>query len=530
MTRDEMLQRIADRHDSWDIVVVGGGATGVGIAVDAANRGYASLLLEQSDFGKGTSSRSTKLAHGGVRYLQQGNIRLVREALHERGLLLNNAPHLVHPLRFVIPMFRKWERLYYAAGLKVYAMLSGKHSFGRSGSISFVETRECLPTVKSDKLRGGVEYYDGQFDDARLLMSLVKTAIGQDAVVLNGAPVTGLLKSSGYRVDGVRFVDKESGLEHEVRAKAVVNATGAFTDQVVQMDDPQADKLIAPSQGVHLVFPKSLLPSQCALMIPRTRDGRVMFAIPWHDHVLLGTTDTPIEKVSLDPRPLDEEINFLLETAADYLKTPPTRQDVTSVFVGIRPLVKSGGAKNTAKLSREHTIAVSQSGLVTICGGKWTTYRRMAEDCVNRVAELADLETRPCATAQLPLHGSAGTDDADSEPCPEHLRVYGSDATEIVRLAKMDSRLAEPLHESLPHQAIQVVWAVHHEMARTVEDVLSRRTRMLLLDAKAAIDAADKVAALMATELGKDEQWQRSQVDEFKRIAEGYCIDGQGHC
>jgi glycerol-3-phosphate dehydrogenase len=529
MTRDEMFERIADRHAPWDIVVIGGGATGVGIAVDAANRGYATLLLEQSDFGKGTSSRSTKLVHGGVRYLQQGNIRLVREALRERGLLLNNAPHLVHSLRFVIPTFQWWERPYYATGLKFYAMLSGKHSFGRSGGISFVEARECLSTVKTEKLRGGVEYYDGQFDDARLLITLVRTAISQDAVVLNQAPVTGLLKSSGDRVDGVLFVDKESGREHEVRAKAVVNATGAFSDQVVQMDDPQAAKMIAPSQGIHLVVPKSFLPGDSAMLIPKTRDGRVMFAIPWHDHVLLGTTDTPIEQVSLEPRPLDEEVDFVLETAADYLKITPTREDVTSVFVGIRPLVKSGGAKNTAKLSREHTIAVSQSGLVTICGGKWTTYRRMAEDCVNRVAELVDLEARSCATAELPLQGSADTEDTEdieSEPCPEHLRVYGSDATEIVRLSKMEARLAEPLHESLPFQAIQVIWAVHNEMARTVDDVLSRRTRMLLLNAQAAIDSAAKVAELMATELGKDDRWQQSQVEEFKRIAQGYCIGG----
>lgn len=518
MIRDEMLHKIADRDSAWDVVVIGGGATGVGVAVDAASRGYATLLLEQSDFGKGTSSRSTKLIHGGVRYLQQGNIRLVREALHERGLLLENARHLVHPLRFVIPTFHWYQRLYYSAGLKFYGWLSGKHSFGRSGGISFVKTRECLPTIKTDSLRGGVEYFDGQFDDARLVITLVRTAIGQGATMLNYAPVRGLLKSSAGRIEGVQFLDQETGSEHEVRAKVVVNATGAFADNIVQMDNPQAAKMIAPSQGIHLVVPKSFLPGGSALLVPHTRDGRVMFAIPWHRHVLLGTTDTPVEQVSLEPRPLDEEINFLLDTAADYLKAPPTREDVTSVFVGIRPLVRNDGAENTAKLSREHTITVSQSGLVTICGGKWTTYRRMAEDCVDRAAEAAGLETRPCTTKQLKLHGCAEVDGQT----PAHLRVYGSDAAEIIRLAKMDERLAKPLHESLPHQAIEVVWAVHNEMARTVEDVLSRRTRMLLLDARAAGEAAATVAQLMAAELGKDAKWQQSQVKLFQQVSNGY--------
>jgi len=517
MTRDEMIQRIADRDAPWDVVVIGGGATGVGVAVDAANRGYKTLLLEQSDFGKGTSSRSTKLIHGGVRYLQQGNIRLVREALRERGTLLDNAPHLVHPLRFVVPTFHWYERLYYATGLKFYGWLSGKQSFGPAGGISFVKTRECLPTIKTDELRGGVEYFDGQFDDARLVVTLVRTAIDQGAAMLNYAQVSGLLKSGG-RVDGVRFVDQESGREYEAAAKVVVNATGAFTDNVVQMDESQASTMIAPSQGIHLVVPQSFLPGDSALMIPKTRDGRVMFAIPWHGYVLLGTTDTPIEQVSLEPCPLEEEINFLLETASEYLKTPPSRADVTSVFVGIRPLVKSGSAENTAKLSREHTIAVSQSGLITICGGKWTTYRRMAEDCVNRAAEAGGLEARPCATKELKLHGCTELDDET----PEHLRVYGSDAAEIVRLAKMDERLGVPIHESFPYQAIEVVWAVHNEMARTVEDILSRRTRMLQLDAQAAVDSAATVAKLMASELGKDDQWQQAQIEQFRQLAEGY--------
>ena len=513
------MSRVLARNEPWDMLVIGGGATGVGIAVDAASRGYEVLLLEQSDFGKGTSSRSTKLVHGGVRYLEQGNISLVMEALKERGLLRQNAPHLVSDLGFVVPNYEWWEAPFYGIGLKVYNLLAGKYGFGASQILTREETLERLPTIKPEGLRGGVIYFDGQFDDSRLLINLVATAADQGATLLNYARVTALSCDEDGFVDRVAATDVEGGVDFEAFAKVVINAAGPFSDSVRRLADPNAASMIAPSQGIHLVFDRSFLPGDSAIMVPHTSDGRVMFAIPWHNHTLVGTTDTPITEPTLEPRPLEEEIEFILETASQYLEKAPARSDVLSVFVGIRPLVKSGNATNTSALSRDHTIHIDSSGLLTIAGGKWTTYRNMAEDCVNQAATLARLPEKQCVTRDLNIHGFHRQAEKFGS-----LRLYGSDALAIQDLIHSDPDRGEPLHPALPYCGAEVIWATRSEMARTVEDVLARRTRSLFLNARAAIEMAPRVAELMAKELGRDDAWESEQVRSFEQLAKGYLI------
>ncbi len=519
MNRDHMLQQAQAHTATWDIIIIGGGATGVGVAVDAATRGYSTLLLEQHDFGKGTSSRSTKLVHGGVRYLEQGNVSLVMEALKERGLLRQNAPHLVSELPFVVPSYAWWEGPFYGIGLKLYQVLSGKYGFGPSQFLSKDETLRRLPNVKTDGLTGGVVYFDGQFDDSRLLINLAATAAEQGATLLNYARVTALRKGTDGIVNGVAWQDEESGATFDTQARVVINATGPFTDAVRRLGEPEAAAMISPSQGAHLVLDRSFLPGDTAIMVPHTSDGRVMFAIPWHGHTLVGTTDTPIGEASLEPVPLDQEIDFMLSTAALYLDKPPTRADILSVFAGIRPLVKSGAGANTAALSRDHTIHIDQCGLLTIAGGKWTTYRNMAQDCVNHAATLGDLPERDCVTKALNIHGyHANAETFDS------LAVYGTDALAIRELIAAEPALAQPLDAALPTIAAEVIWAARAEMARTVEDVLSRRTRALLLNAKAAVRMAPRVAEMLARELGHDAAWQAQQVAAFIELARGYQI------
>ena len=520
MDRSSSLQRLLSHDSPWDMAVIGGGATGVGIALDAASRGYSVCLLEQSDFGKGSSSRSTKLIHGGVRYLQQGNVSLVMEALKERGILRRNAPHLVHDLSFIVPNYAWWEAPFYGIGMKVYDLLAFRYGFGKSRVLSREEVLERIPTLDQEGLRGGVLYFDGQFDDSRLLVNLAQTADEHGAALLNYAQVIGLTHDTEGFVNGLRFRDVESGNEYSISSRCVINATGAFSDGVRRIDDPKAAPMIAPSQGVHVVLDRSFLPGDSAIMVPRTSDGRVMFAIPWHDRALLGTTDTPISEVSLEPVPMEQEIDFILQTAAGYLARHPARADILSVFAGIRPLVKaSAEATRTAALSREHTIHVAKSGLITIAGGKWTTYRKMAADCVDHAATLAHLDERPCITKTLKIHG------AQSQSAqPGDLSLYGSDAESIRDLMNSDPALAQQLHPALPIYGAQVIWAVRQEMARTVDDVLARRTRALLLDAKAAVEIAPTVARIMATELGRDQQWQQRQIADFTSIASRYMI------
>ena len=529
-----MLDRAVARTTPWDMIVIGGGATGVGIAVDAASRGFDVLLLEAQDFGKATSSRSTKLIHGGVRYLEQGNISLVMEALKERGLLRQNAPHLVHDLAFIVPNYSWWEAPFYGIGMKVYDLLAGKFGFGRSRILSTQETIERLPNLQTEGLRGGVIYYDGQFDDTRLLIHMAYTAADHGATLLNYAPVIKITKDEATEdpvsadgasfVNGVIFRDEESGQTHAARARVVINATGIFTDHVRHMTDADAKPMIAPSQGIHLVFERSFLRADAAIMVPRTSDGRVLFAIPWHEHTVVGTTDTPISEPTYEPLAQEEEIEFILETAAQFLSRPPTRKDILSVYVGIRPLVKAAHdddskGQKTSSLSRDHTIHIDNSGLLTIVGGKWTTYRHMAEDCVNHAITLASLPETACNTKDLKLHGYH-----ESSEQYGHLWVYGSDAVAIQSIAYGNSDLLKPMHPDLPYCEAEVLWAIRNEMARTVEDILARRTRALFLNARAAITLAPRIANTMAKELNQGQAWTENQLATFLKIAANYLV------
>ncbi len=518
MNRDEMVDRIEGESGAWDLVIIGGGATGLGVAIDSASRGYSTLLLEQSDFAKGTSSRSTKLVHGGVRYLQQGNVALVLEALKERGLLRRNAPHLVHNLAFVVPNYDWWEGPFYGVGLKLYDLLAGKHGFGPSKNISLEKTLEYIPTIETAGLRGGVIYFDGQFDDSRLAVNMAQTAAEQGATVVNYMGVSRLLKSQGF-VRGVVARDHESGREYEIAARAVINATGVFADQIRRMDSAAAKPMIAPSQGVHIVLDRDFLPGKGAILVPHTQDGRVLFATPWHNRVIVGTTDTAVTDTPLEPLPLPEELDFLLAHTAQYLTKDPTPQDVLSMFAGLRPLVSMGEDENTAAISRDHTIHISGSGLVTITGGKWTTYRKMAEDTVDQAAVIAQLDERPCATRDLNIHGFHRNAAQFGD-----LSVYGSDARAIKALVQQQPDWGEALHPRLTAIAAEVVWAVRHEMARTVEDFLARRTRALLLDARASIAAAPTVAEIMARELNRDDVWQKTQIETYQDLAAKYLM------
>jgi glycerol-3-phosphate dehydrogenase len=516
MDRKHAIDVIDSFRGYWDVIIVGGGATGLGTAVDAAARGYRTLLLEQHDFAKGTSSRSTKLVHGGVRYLRQGNVSLVLEALHERGLLVQNAPHLVRNQSFIVPIYDWWEGPFYGIGLKVYDKLAGKLGIKPSKGLSRDETLERIPTLEPEGLRGGIMYYDGQFDDSRLAVDLARTAAQRDGTVVNYVRVEGLIKAGGM-VAGVQARDMETGNEYEINGRVVVNATGVFTDELLRMDDPEARPIVTPSQGTHLVLDREFLPGDAAIMVPQTTDGRVLFAVPWHDRVVVGTTDIQVEVPALEPLPLDEEIDFILENAARYMARDPSREDVLSVFAGLRPLVSVADEGETAKLARDHTVLVSESGLVTITGGKWTTYRRMAQDVVDQAAIVAGLVVRPCPTEDLRIHGWLKQIDPE-----DPLHVYGSDAPAVRELARKKKSLGEPLHEKLPLTGARVVWAVQHEMARTIEDVLARRTRALLLDARASVEAAPEVARIMARTLRRSRKWQKEQITAYTELARGY--------
>ncbi|HEY6770071.1 MAG TPA: glycerol-3-phosphate dehydrogenase/oxidase [Candidatus Sulfotelmatobacter sp.] len=523
MNREEMLTRVRDRKTPWDIVVIGGGATGAGVAVDAATRGYDVLLLEREDFGKGTSSRATKLVHGGVRYLEQGNVSLVMEALKERGILRRNAPHIVHELRFIVPNYSWWEAPFYGIGMKIYDLLAGKYGFGASKVLSLEETLNLLPTIRQDGLRGGVMYHDGQFDDTRLLINLMTTAAEHGATLLNYTGVVELTKDEDGFVQGVVAVDGETGERFSIAATSVVNATGIFTDQTRRLAEPNVEGMIAPSQGIHLVLERSFLLGDSALMVPQTDDGRVLFAVPWHDRTLVGTTDTPIQDIAYEPLPFEQEIEFVLNTAGRYLARKPAREDILSVYVGIRPLVKppGGGDGKTSSISRDYTIHIDNSGLLTIVGGKWTTYRHMAEDCVDHAVTLGKLEERPCVTKTMHIHGY------HENPLEfGSLGVYGSDAARILALAQERPHLAERLHPDLPYIGAEIVWAARFEMSRTLDDALSRRTRALLLNARAAVAIAPVAAALLAGELGEDQAWARAQVETFSALAKQYIPQG----
>ena len=513
LSRKDILSQLSATSE-WDVLIVGGGATGLGAALESASRGYRTLLLEARDFAKATSSRSTKLVHGGVRYLQQGNVKLVLEALRERGRMLRNAPHLAHRRGFIIPAYALWEFPFYGIGLTMYDVLAGKEGLGRTQLLSKSTVLKELPTIKSQGLSGGVLYYDGQFDDARYAITLLRTLFDQSGLALNYAPVTGLLKQNDA-ICGVTASDSETGAAFECRAKVVINATGIFSDDLRRMDEPASSKILAVSQGSHVVLPRDFLPGNSALMIPRTSDGRVLFAIPWHDRVVVGTTDDPVPQPDYEPRAMEDERKFLIEHIERFLGRRPKPQEILSMWSGQRPLVKQSDASSTAAISRDHTVLISKSKLVTITGGKWTTYRKMGEDVINKATTLVGLPSSPSKTADLHLHG--WTHDAAAGD--EWQQVYGSD---LPQLAALNPDLAQPLHPRLPFRQSEIVWAARHEMARTLEDVLARRTRALFLDARATLEAAPLAAQLLAHELGQDEPWQQKQIAAFRAIAEKY--------
>ena len=523
MSRTVRIELIAELQKSttiWDLIIVGGGAAGLGTAVDAASRGYKTLLLEQADFAKGTSSRSTKLVHGGVRYLAQGNIGLVKEALRERGLLLKNAAHLVKNEIFIIPNYNWWGGAFYTIGLTVYDLLAGKLGFGRVKYLSKKQVLERLPNLKQQALRSGVSYHDGQFDDSRLAINLAQTGIEQGATIINYVKIIHLLKNEKKTINGVQAQDIETGQIYSLLGRSVINATGVFVDELLKMDTPDARPIVRPSQGVHLVLDKSFMPGQDALMIPETEDGRVLFAVSWHDRVIIGTTDTPVNEHTLEPVALEEEVEFIIRTAGKFLIRAPARSDVLSVYAGLRPLAAQENSKSkTKKISRSHKLIVSGSGLITIVGGKWTTYRKMGEDTVNKAIVIGKLKPFPNKTKTLSIHGNQkDVNRAD------HLYVYGSDRAAVLALVQENPDWKNQLDPRLPYIKAEVIWGVRFEMARTIEDMLARRMRALFLDARAAIDMAETVGNLMRNELGQTEEWERDQVISFKKLAANYLL------
>ena len=524
LNRQTMLTRLAD--ETFDILVIGGGATGLGVAVDAASRGYRTALVEAHDFAKATSSRSTKLVHGGVRYLEQMNFSLVTEALRERGIMARNAPHLVNNLAFVVPRFKWWEGPFYGIGMKLYDALAGELNIEKSRSLDREETIKAIPNVQQDGLLGGIMYYDGQFDDARMAITLMRTAVAHGAAIANYSRVTGILKQNDH-VTGVCVNDVESNTTFEIRGKVVINATGIFSDTIRRLDVSDAPEQIEPAQGVHLVLPSSFQPGNNAIMVPHTDDGRVLFVIPWHDRVIVGTTDTPRENAEIEPRALPEEIGFILRNAGRYMHHEPTSSDVKSVFAGQRPLVHPEGRSADSKsISRSHEVFVSKSGLVTIAGGKWTTYRKMAEDTLTHAIPIGGLPDTPCRTEQLPLWGAPENHQEIRDP-QDPLRYYGNDAFSIEKIASENPSYARRLQANSSYCGAEVVWAVRHEMAIHLEDVLARRTRALLLGAEDSKTAAPATAKIMAEQLGHDDRWIDEQLKEYTALADGYRISAE---
>lgn len=517
MNRTEQIENLTQQK-KYDIIIIGGGATGLGCAVDAASRGYKTLLLEKYDFAKGTSSRATKLVHGGVRYLAQGNIRLVREALFERGRLLQNAPHVCHTLPFVVPTYRWWHKYYYGSGLWVYEFLSGKLSLGKTSLMSSKKTLEQLPGLSKEKLSGGILYYDGQFDDSRLAINLAQTAIEQGATAINYCGVHGFIKEGG-KITGVKTTDDISGQSFEINASVVINATGVFADELLQLAEGHGEKTIAPSQGIHLVVDKHFFDGDAGMMIPKTDDGRVLFAIPWHDKLLLGTTDTPVQEITTEPRPLKEEVDFVISHFNRYTTSDINYNDVKSVFAGLRPLAKVSDEKKTAVMPRDHVIKVLPSGLIHVTGGKWTTYRSMAQHAIDKAVAVSGLPASSCKTKRLAIHGCKKNDEND------HLSIYGTDAVEIKKLAEKNPGLSEKIHPSYPYTKAEVVFCIKNEMAITIEDVLARRIRLLFLDAGAAMQAAPVVATLFREYTSKSEDWEYGQLQIFTDLAKGYLLN-----
>jgi glycerol-3-phosphate dehydrogenase len=518
MNRTTLLQNlINESQKKWDIIIIGGGATGLGVALDAVTRGYKTLLLEQSDFTKATSSRSTKLVHGGVRYLAQGDVLLVTEALHERGLFLKNAPHLTANQEFIIPAYTLWDVILYTVGLKFYDLLAGRLSMGKSYFISKSKALDRLPLLKPEGLKGGIVYHDGQFDDSRMAIGLARACIENGGTVLNYFRVNNLLKNSEGRITGVLAKDLESGEEYNFNCRLVINATGIFADEVHRMDDPSSKSTIRPSQGVHIVLDSSFLQSSSAIMIPKTDDGRVLFAIPWYGKVVVGTTDTPLDNITLEPKALDQEIDFILRTAGRYLTKPPKREDVKCIFAGLRPLAANPDKPEATKeVSRRHKITLSSSRLLSIIGGKWTSYRRMAEETIDRAVRAGILEKRKCVTRDFSLY------HANKPLKIERLKIYGINGWEIEEMIADKPDLGELIHPDLPYTKAEIIWICRNEMPVRLEDMLARRLRALFLDARASSDSAPVVAELMAKELGFGNSWQENEILKYNNLLNNY--------
>ena len=514
MNRKKNIELLAETPE-YDFLIIGGGASGLGIALDAANRGYKTLLLEKNDFAKGTSSRSTKLVHGGVRYLQNGDISLVIEALRERGIMRKNAPHLVRDLSFVIPSYDWWNSPFYGLGLKIYDMMAGNLGLGPSTILNKEETINLIPNVKKDGLWGGVIYHDGQFDDARMAISIALTADREGANLINYFSVEGLIKENNL-ITGVKCKDQLTGIDYEIKAKSIINATGVFSDEIIKKDDPQAKAMIRPSQGIHLVLDKKFLDGPHAILVPHTTDGRVLFAVPWNGYVLLGTTDTLIDETLEEPIPLDKEIDFILKNAGTYMTKKPTRDDVKSVFAGLRPLAASEDNKESTKeVSRHHKVIVSKSGLISVLGGKWTTYRKIAEDTTNVACSVAGLPERQCNTQNLNISGYDPNVDWN-----DPLHVYGSDSQKVKAFGSEEKNSS--LSEKVYITENQICWSIEKEMAITLEDVLARRTRCLFLDSAETEKIAPKVAEIMRSFLKEDDNWSARQLLQFNKIIKNY--------
>lgn len=520
INRPEIIKSIKNT-EKYDVAVIGGGSTGLGVALDSISRGYKTILFEGSDFAKGTSSKSTKLVHGGVRYLAQGNFGLVVEALKERGIIAKNAGHLFKNQTFIIPNYKWWQGYYYIIGMKLYDLLSKNLSLGKSKLISKKETIRNLPTLRSSELKKGVTYQDGQFDDSRLAINLAQTAIENGGTVINYMKVIDLIKTNNS-ISGLVVKDQETGEEIKVNSKIVINATGIFTDKILSLNDKSHKKTVVPSQGIHLVLDKAFLKSDKAIMIPKTSDGRVLFIIPWNDKVIAGTTDTLIDKPSLDPCALESEIDFILNTIDDYLIRKPERNEVLSVFAGLRPLAapKDKNAK-TKEVSRSHKILVTDSKLISIVGGKWTTYRKMGEDVMNKAIDIHGLPYKKSNTRNLEIHGNIPNDTVSFK---NHLYIYGSDLDAIEALQREDKGHLKRIHPNYNYTVAEVIWAVRKELARTVEDVLARRIRLLFTDARAAMEASRIVANIIAKELNKNEDWIKNQEEEFLNLAKNYIL------
>lgn len=517
--RDEIIQE-ATSAGGFDVVVVGGGASGIGAALEASLRGFKTLLLEKHDFTKGTSSKSTKLIHGGVRYLAQGDIKMVREALKERGYLVKNAPHLVHDQPFIIPAYKWWEGIFYTTGLTLYDILAGKYSLGRSKFLGREKVIRKLPGLSGKGLRGGILYHDGQFDDSRLAMDMLHEFFRNGGLALNYFEVYDILKNDGDRITGVRAKNVTNDQSFEFKAKTVINATGVWADDVMQMDDPGHKKMIRPSQGIHIVISKNFMKGDHALMIPKTSDGRVLFAVPWHDHLVVGTTDTPVDSIDDEPVPLEDEVRFILDTASGYLIKKVERSDVLSVFTGLRPLAApTGDRTETREISRNHKVLVSKSKLITVVGGKWTTYRKMGQDMIDAAIKQKLLPQRASRTKNYKLSESTGIDVKDQ------FAIYGRNAMEIRKMIANNRELNASICEELPYSRAEIEWLCRNEMVVHLEDLMARRTRALLLNAKAAYNAAEKVARDIAPLLNWDKKKVEEEVLSFREMAKKYILN-----